>query len=54
MDVLLLILCFLIPFLAVGLATDWDVTKVLICLILSLLFWIPGIIYALLVVLNRI
>lgn len=54
MDVLLLILCFLIPFIAVGLATDWDVTKVLICLILSLLFWIPGIIYALLVVLNKI
>ena len=54
MDILLLILCFLIPFLAVGLATDWDVTKVLICLILSLLFWIPGIIYALLVVLNKI
>ena len=54
MEVLLLILCFLIPFLAVGLATDWDVTKVLICLILSLLFWIPGIIYALLVVLNKI
>jgi uncharacterized membrane protein YqaE (UPF0057 family) len=54
MDILLLILCFLMPFLAVGLATDWDVTKVLICLILSLLFWIPGIIYALLVVLNKI
>jgi uncharacterized membrane protein YqaE (UPF0057 family) len=54
MDILLLILCFLIPFLAVGLATDWDVTKVLICLILSLLFWVPGIIYALLVVLNKI
>ena len=54
MDILLLILCFLIPFLAVGLATDWDVTKVLICLILSLLIWVPGIIYALLVVLNKI
>ncbi len=54
MDILLLILCFLMPFLAVGLATDWDVTKVLICLILSLLIWVPGIIYALLVVLNKI
>jgi uncharacterized membrane protein YqaE (UPF0057 family) len=54
MEVLLLILCFLIPFVAVGLATDWDITKVLICLILSFLFWIPGIIYALLVVLNKI
>ena len=52
--ILLTILCFLIPFLAVGLATDWDITKVLICLILSLFFWIPGVIYALLVVLNKI
>lgn len=54
MTILLLILCFLLPFLAVGLATDWDVLKVLICLLLMCLFWIPGIVYALLVVLNKI
>lgn len=54
MEILLLILCFILPFLAVGLATDWDVLKVLICLLLSFLFWIPGVIYALLVVLNKI
>lgn len=44
--ILYIILCILIPFVAVGLATDWDVTKTLICLLLSFLFWIPGIIYA--------
>ena len=44
--ILYIILCILIPFVAVGLATDWDLVKVLICLLLSFLFWIPGIIYA--------
>ncbi len=44
--ILYIILCILIPFVAVGLATDWDLTKTLICLLLSILFWIPGIIYA--------
>jgi uncharacterized membrane protein YqaE (UPF0057 family) len=48
--VLLYILCFFIPFLAVGLATDWDVTAVVINLILSFLFWLPGIIHAIIVV----
>lgn len=47
--ILYIILCILIPFVAVGLATDWDVTKTLICLLLSFLFWIPGIIYAFIV-----
>jgi uncharacterized membrane protein YqaE (UPF0057 family) len=44
--ILYIILCILIPFVAVGLATDWDLTKTLIALLLSILFWIPGIIYA--------
>ncbi len=52
MLILLVILCFLIPFVAVGIKTDWDITKVLISILLSILFWIPGIIYALLVVLD--
>ena len=52
MLILLVILCFLIPVIAVGLKTDWDLTKVLISLILMLLFWVPGVIYALLVVFD--
>ncbi len=50
MMILLIILAILIPFVAVGIYTDWDITKVLISILLSLLFWIPGIIYALLVI----
>lgn len=50
MMILLIILAILLPFVAVGIYTDWDVTKVLIALLLSLLFWLPGIIYALLVI----
>lgn len=46
MTILYIILCILLPFVAVGLATDWDLTKTLICLLLSILFWIPGVIYA--------
>lgn len=44
--VLLYILCVLIPFVAVGLVTDWEVKDVVINLLLSLLCWIPGIIHA--------
>jgi len=51
--VLLIVLSFLIPFLAVGIKTDWSM-KTLICLLLTLLFWIPGVVYALLVVLDAI
>ena len=50
--ILLVILCFLIPPLAVAIASDWDLTKILISLILTLLFWFPGIIYALYIVLK--
>ena len=47
---LLYVLCFFIPFLAVGLATDWDVTAVVINLLLCFLFVLPGIIHAIIVV----
>jgi len=48
--ILLYVLCFFIPFLAVGLATDWDVTAVVINLLLCCLFLLPGIIHAIIVV----
>jgi uncharacterized membrane protein YqaE (UPF0057 family) len=51
--VLLYVLCFVIPFVAVGLATDWDVKKVIINILLSCLCGIPGIIHALIVVKNN-
>lgn len=47
---LLYILCFFIPFLAVGIVTDWNVGTVLLNLLLCLLFFIPGLIHALIVV----
>ncbi|MFK8038018.1 MAG: YqaE/Pmp3 family membrane protein [Crocinitomicaceae bacterium] len=47
---LLYVLCFFIPFLAVGLATDWDIKALIINLILTALCGIPGIIHALIVV----
>lgn len=42
-----IILAFLIPFLAVGLATNFEGNDWLIALLLSFLFWLPAIIYAL-------
>jgi len=39
--ILLYVLCFFIPFLAVGLATDWDVKDVVINLLLCFLFVLP-------------
>ena len=47
---LLYVLCFFIPFLAVGLATDWDTNAVLINILWTLLCGIPGIIHAIIVV----
>lgn len=44
------ILAVVIPWLAVGLVTDWDVNKVLINLLLTLLCVIPGIIHAIITV----
>ncbi len=43
---LLKFLCIVWPWLAVGLITDWDFKKVLVCFLLTFLCWIPGIIYA--------
>jgi uncharacterized membrane protein YqaE (UPF0057 family) len=44
--ILLYILAILIPFVAVGIVTDWDLTDVVINLLLSLLCYIPGVIHA--------
>ena len=52
--ILCIILCFFIPPLAVGIWTNIDWTKVLISLLLTILFFIPGLIYSLLVVLDKI
>jgi len=48
--VLLFVLAVLLPPLAVGLVTDWDLEQTLISLGLTFLFWLPGIIYAIIVV----
>ena len=48
--ILLYVLCFFIPFLAVGLATNWDLTAVVINLLLCFLFFLPGVIHAIIVV----
>lgn len=50
---LLYVLCFFIPFFAVGLATNWDLNTVFINLLWTLLCGIPGIIHAIIVVRNN-
>lgn len=47
--ILYILLAILIPFVAVGLATSWNVKDVLISILLSFLCWIPGIIHAFIV-----
>jgi uncharacterized membrane protein YqaE (UPF0057 family) len=47
---LLYVLCFFFPFVAVGLVTDWDISAVLINILLTALCGIPGIIHAFIVV----
>ena len=47
---LLYVLCFFIPWLAVGLATDWDVKTVVINILWTCLCGIPGIIHAIIIV----
>ena len=47
---LLYVLCFFIPWLAVGLATDWDMKTVLINILWTFLCGIPGIIHAIIIV----
>jgi uncharacterized membrane protein YqaE (UPF0057 family) len=48
--ILLIILAFLLPWLAVGIFTSWDVLYTVIAVLLWFLFWLPGIIFALLVI----
>ena len=48
--VLLFVLAVLLPPLAVGLVTDWDLEQTLISLGLTFLCWLPGIIHAIIVV----
>lgn len=47
---LLYALCFFVPFVAVGIVTDWDVPTVLINILWTALCVIPGIIHAFIVV----
>jgi uncharacterized membrane protein YqaE (UPF0057 family) len=47
---LLYALCFFIPFVAVGIVTDWDISSVLINILWTALCGIPGIIHALIIV----
>lgn len=51
-ELLLLIVCLFISWLAVGLYTDWDTTPTVINLILWLLFWLPGTIHGYLILLD--
>jgi uncharacterized membrane protein YqaE (UPF0057 family) len=51
--VLLFILCFIIPPVAVGLATDWDLTPVLWNVVWCLLCGFPGVIHAIIHVLRN-
>ncbi len=51
--ILLYILCFFLPPVAVGIATDWDISKVLVNILFCLLCGIPGIIHAIIVVKNH-
>jgi uncharacterized membrane protein YqaE (UPF0057 family) len=51
--ILLIILAILLPPLAVYLHQDEINSKFWIALLLTLLFWLPGIIYALIVILNE-
>ena len=53
-QILCIILTILIPFVGVAVYTNLDLKKTLICLLLTLLFYIPGLIYGLLVVLDKI
>ena len=48
-SIVYILLCIFIPFVAVGLATDWEVKDVVINLLLCLLCGIPGIIHAFIV-----
>lgn len=53
-QVLLIILCILLPPLAVYLKEEDTNSKFWISILLTLLFWLPGVIYALLVVFDEV
>ena len=53
MLILLYILAVLIPFVAVGIVTDWDLKTVLINILLSILCYIPGVIHAFIIIRDR-
>ena len=53
MLILLYVLAVLIPFVAVGIVTDWDLKTVLINILLSILFYIPGVIHAFIIIRDR-
>ncbi len=46
--IIMILLCLFLPFIAVGIVDDWR-TRFLISILLTLLFWIPGVIYAFIV-----
>jgi uncharacterized membrane protein YqaE (UPF0057 family) len=48
--ILLYILAVILPFLAVGIVTDWDLKLVLISVLLMCLFWLPAVIFAIFIV----
>jgi uncharacterized membrane protein YqaE (UPF0057 family) len=50
--ILLVILAIILPWLAVGLYTGWDTMLTLVSVLLWLLFWIPGIVFAFLVIFD--
>ena len=50
--ILLVILAIILPWLAVGLYTGWDTMLTLVSILLWLLFWIPGIVFAFLVIFD--
>jgi uncharacterized membrane protein YqaE (UPF0057 family) len=47
--ILFIILCFVLPPVAVGLATDWETSPVIISILLTMLCGLPGIIHAFIV-----
>jgi len=51
--ILYFILAILLPPVAVGLVTDWDILLVVVSIVLTLIFILPGIIHAIIVVNNR-
>lgn len=50
--ILLIILAFFLPWLSVGIFTGWDLMLTLITLLLWFLFWLPGVVFGILVLLG--